>query len=237
MLLSRSWFVAPGGSDNNPGTLAQPLHSIQQAASLAATGDSVLIRGGVYRETVHPAHSGITFQNYNNESVTVSGADAVGGWGGYSGSIYRSTMPWDLGDGNNQVFVDGRMINEARWPNTSLDLSHPTLANAQSISTGGNQATIRDSRLSGGWTGTTIHFNGGEGWYSQTGTVISSSPGSLTFRFTPDNGYTTPRLAMDSIYTENFRASMAPASGSATAAGSSTSGRRAAILPPPMSSK
>ena len=33
-----------------------------------------------------------------------------------------------VGDGANQIFLDGQMMIEARWPNTTLDVSHPTLA-------------------------------------------------------------------------------------------------------------
>jgi hypothetical protein len=42
-------YVAPDGSDTNPGTIEQPLESIQQAQSLVSKGDTVYIRGGVYK--------------------------------------------------------------------------------------------------------------------------------------------------------------------------------------------
>src|SRR5579871_6908347 len=84
-LLSSTWFVATNGSDSNAGTLASPFRTIQQAANHAAWGDVVDIRGGTYHETVKPPHGGITFQNYNGESVTVSGADQLTGWSNYSG--------------------------------------------------------------------------------------------------------------------------------------------------------
>ncbi len=41
-------FVAPGGNDSNPGTIDQPVESIQQGQSLASPGDTVYIRGGLY---------------------------------------------------------------------------------------------------------------------------------------------------------------------------------------------
>jgi parallel beta-helix repeat protein len=43
-----SFYVAPTGNDNNAGTLAAPVLTIQKAQSLANTGDTVFIRGGVY---------------------------------------------------------------------------------------------------------------------------------------------------------------------------------------------
>ena len=42
-------YVAPNGDDTNPGTITQPLASIQQAQALASPGDTVFIRGGLYQ--------------------------------------------------------------------------------------------------------------------------------------------------------------------------------------------
>src|SRR5579863_9476195 len=192
-LLSSTWYVSTAGNDANPGTLAAPFQTIQHAASLANWGDAVVIRGGTYHETVHPAHGGVSFDAYGNENVVVTGADSVTGWGGYNGKIYQASMPWDLGEGNNQVFVNGQMINEARWPNTSTNLSYPTLESIQGVGGGGGNITIYDSHLSGGWTGAGIHIMPGEGWYGQTGTVVASGPGWLTFSYTPDQSWTAPR--------------------------------------------
>jgi len=226
VLLSRSWIVAPWGQDANPGTLSAPLHTIQQAATLAQPGDMVLIRGGTYRETVTPANSGtaaapITFEAYNNEPVILSGADPVAGWSGYGGAIFRAAQPWDLGDGNNQVFVDGQMINEARWPNTSLDVSHPTFATASAAFTTSPEtgwlfpstATIDNPNLPGGpgaWAGATIHIASGQGWVVQTGTVLNSTPGELTFAFQHFTSYEVPTAANRFYLTGSFHALDAP---------------------------
>ena len=226
LLLSRDWFVAPWGQDANPGTLAAPLQTIQRAANLAQAGDTVLIRGGTYRETVTPANSGtavapITYEAYNNEPVVISGADPVSGWSNYGGSIFRAAQVWDLGAGNNQVFVDGQMINEARWPNTSLDVSHPTFATASAaftISPGTgwlfpSTATIDDPSLpgaAGAWVGATIHVASGQGWVVQTGTVLSSTPGELTFAFQHFTSYEIPTAGNRFYLTGTFRALDAP---------------------------
>src|SRR5579884_2126337 len=180
VLLSRSWFVAPGGRDSSPGTLAAPFATIQRAASLAQPGDTVFIRGGTYHETVTPARPGsaaapITFAAYHGEHVTLDGADPITGWTNYRGAIYQAPQPWTLGEGDDQVFVDGRMINEARWPNTSLDLSHPTMASVRGASTTAPPAawmfpaaaTLSGLSLPGGagaWNGATIHIASGQGW-------------------------------------------------------------------------
>src|SRR5690554_5472067 len=46
--LAAQIYVAPYGNDSNPGTIEQPLESIQKAQELASPGDTVFIRGGTY---------------------------------------------------------------------------------------------------------------------------------------------------------------------------------------------
>ena len=207
-VLMSTYYVATDGSDTNAGSLDNPFRTIQRAASLVNPGDTVLIRGGTYRETVRPASSGssaapIVFKPYNNETVTVSGADVLTNWSSHSGSVYKARQAWDLGDGDNQVFVDGRMMNEARWPNTSLDLSHPTKATADRIvpTVRGDNSTavLYDAALTqpdGYWNGATIHIAPGEGWVMQTGRVTGYTRGRLFYAYeqmneaheTPEDG-------------------------------------------------
>ena len=42
------WFVAPDGSDANPGTMKKPLATVMAAQALAGNGDTVYLRGGTY---------------------------------------------------------------------------------------------------------------------------------------------------------------------------------------------
>ena len=192
-LLTSTWFVAPWGNDASPGSQAGPFRTIQEAATVAGSGDVVEIRAGVYRETVRPVHSGVTFEAYNGESVTVTGLDEVSGWTAYAGDIYKAPMSWDLGEGDNQVFLDGKLVTEATWPNLGPDLSHPVKEIAPVINSGWGSATIYDPKLSAGWQGAGIYIMSGEGWYGQTGTVTASGAGWLTFSFRPDNSYLIPR--------------------------------------------
>jgi uncharacterized protein (TIGR03437 family) len=204
---AEAYYVARTGFDSNPGTLDQPFRTIQKAASVMVPGDTAYVRAGTYRETVTPARSGsqmapITFRPYNGESVTVSGADLIppSAWTSSSGNIYQAPTSWDLGEGNNQVFLDGQMMIEARWPNTTMDVSNPTVAHA----TGGSSVngtpfwngTFRDpslpARPENYWKGATIHMNPltfdvyqGPGYSWQTGTVVSSTAGQLSFTWTP----------------------------------------------------
>lgn len=226
-LFSRTWFVAPGGLDTNVGTLAAPLQTIQAAATVAQPGDTVMIEGGTYHETVTPANSGtaaapIIYQAYNNQPVIIDGADPITGWSNYQGSIYSAPQSWDLGEGNNQVFVDGQMINEARWPNTTLDVSHPVYSTTDTITNTDDPtgyfdpatATLNDPNLPGGagaWVGATIHIASGQGWVVQTGTVLNSSTGQLTFGFQHATVYEDPATGNSYYLTGSFQALNAPA--------------------------
>ncbi|WNR43971.1 right-handed parallel beta-helix repeat-containing protein [Paenibacillus roseipurpureus] len=173
-----TYYVDLNGSDSNDGTsLSTPFQTIQKAASVASAGDTVNIRGGTYRETVTPANSGtsgnpITYQNYNGETAIVSGADLVTGWTLDSGSIYKAPMNWTLGAGN-QVFVNGTMIDEARWPNQTGTLLNPTVSIADS---GTNSSQVIDTALPGGdgyWNGATMWIESGWDWIVQTPTVTA----------------------------------------------------------------
>jgi hypothetical protein len=187
-LLSTTFFVSTNGNDSGAGTFAQPYRTIQRAASVANWGDTVDIEGGTYRETVHPAHSGVTFTNYNGQSVTVSGADQLGNWSSAGGSTYQTWSGDNLGEGNNQIFVDGSAVQEARWPSNNYQ------ATIGSYSGG----VIYDNSLqqsNGYWNGAVIHITPGDGWVGYAGVVTNSGPGwiavslpSLSSSETPAGG-------------------------------------------------
>lgn len=72
-----TYYVAPNGSDDNPGTEAQPWRTIGKAAASLVSGDTVYIRSGTYQERVVPQNSGsdyITYAAYPGESATIDGS-------------------------------------------------------------------------------------------------------------------------------------------------------------------
>ena len=76
----RTWHVAPGGDDLNPGTKEKPLKRIVTAALKTEPGDTVMVHGGVYRETVLVPVSGapgrpITYCAAPGETVCLDGAN------------------------------------------------------------------------------------------------------------------------------------------------------------------
>ncbi|WP_230309390.1 right-handed parallel beta-helix repeat-containing protein [Planomicrobium sp. YIM 101495] len=76
----RHLYVSPDGSDGQDGSLGNPLRTLQEAASRAAAGTIVHVRGGVYEEGLVVQHSGtesepVVFRAYEGEEVVLSGAD------------------------------------------------------------------------------------------------------------------------------------------------------------------
>jgi hypothetical protein len=198
-----TYHVATTGNNANLGTPEQPWRTIQQCATVADAGDLCTIHAGTYRETVTPAHSGtaaarLTLQPAPGDTVILSGADVVTGWTAGAGAVYTTTgMTWDLGAGQNQVFVDGAMMTEARWPNAGTELSHPIYASASggTPSTGESfgvpadpaaRWTLTDAALTqpaGALVGATLVFlSNNSNYIAQSGIVTANSTGSVTFQ-------------------------------------------------------
>jgi hypothetical protein len=194
--------VAPGGNDADPGTEAKPLATIQAAVNRLQPGDTLLIHGGTYRETVTFPRSGaaerpITLRPYRDEKVLVSGCDPVTGWTLHDAGrkIWKAPIAWTLGRGRNQVFSGGRVMIEARYPNAPAPgLEMPVADLSPLWPTYGAFSIPRETRVSQPgrivskllegqpadyWKGALycgVHF---EGWCAQTGVIESSQPGEI----------------------------------------------------------
>ena len=176
--LAATYYVNGSVGGGGDGSFGNPFLTIQNAADVMTAGDTCHIREGTYRETVSPAHSGtadspITFMPYNSETVTISGADVVSGWSVYSNHIYQAIMDWNLGEGFNQVFVNGAMVNRARWPNTGTNLLNPTTASATAAPA---TVTFSVSRATNHWAGGTVYGLFGKKFTSQGATITASTP-------------------------------------------------------------
>jgi len=76
--LGGTYYVAPGGGDDNPGTQARPWATLQRAADTLQPGDTVYLREGVYHQYVTLGRSGtpgqlITYSAYPGETVWLDG--------------------------------------------------------------------------------------------------------------------------------------------------------------------
>jgi parallel beta-helix repeat protein len=90
-----NWYVAPDGSDRNPGTLAAPFATLNQTDRVVRPGDTVYVRGGAYSQRVSLWRSGtatarITYRPYGSERVILD----AGGQPGNGVTLGGSYVDW-----------------------------------------------------------------------------------------------------------------------------------------------
>ncbi|HEY3857828.1 MAG TPA: right-handed parallel beta-helix repeat-containing protein [Verrucomicrobiae bacterium] len=88
------------------GYQAVPLATLAEACAIAQPGETVVLRGGIYREALSPKNDGVVFRAMKSEKAVISGADLIEGWkrnteGGWSTilaeepkKILRDGEPW-----------------------------------------------------------------------------------------------------------------------------------------------
>jgi autotransporter-associated beta strand protein len=189
------YYVATNGLDANAGnSLAAPFLTLAKGTSVLQPGDTLMVRGGTYRETLTPIHSGtsalpITISAYSNEVAAVSGADVITNWTYTNSSslnstgIYTAAISWNLGPGRNQVFVDGEMMHEARYPNFgSGDQLHFATSAATVASSPTAEISSPDwaGKANGYWDGAWFSGGVGNAW-SWQGAQVTNSSGTNIF--------------------------------------------------------
>lgn len=138
--IQQAFYVSPQGSDSDPGTLENPLLTIQAArdrtaAYLASNPSSdgavvVYLREGVYQQdstiVFGPEHSGranspVIYTSYADETAVISGGKAITGtWEPVEGKPYYSIVIPEAASGNwkfNNLYVNGESRTRARTPN------------------------------------------------------------------------------------------------------------------------
>src|SRR5690606_21392577 len=158
-------------------------------------------RSGTYRETIVPANSGgpgspIVFRAAPGAKAVISGLNtAEGGWSVHKGNIYKKSITLPVDGYNleiknnttllaNQVFKDGVMMFEARWPKLNkvedlLDRDKNRLRSNSIIISGTSTTDSAIPNIEGGWVGGTIWI---QGWYvTNTRTITSHSAGRVGY--------------------------------------------------------
>lgn len=115
--MAAEYYVAADGTAGASGASGAPLPSITEALSSMEPGDVCRVEPGVYYETVKVGVDGVRLEANAAGPVIISAADPVTGWRRHDGHIWRAPVSWDLGPGENQLFIRGRWYPEARWPN------------------------------------------------------------------------------------------------------------------------
>ena len=199
------YFVSINGDDSNPGSLEKPWKHVQNAVSVLTPGDVCTIRGGIYQEEVIVSglqgtkENPITFRSYPGETVIFDGTVAItSSWEKYKHNIYVTTLDKDVW----QLFVDGEMQINARWPNafwydySVFDYTKWGFADANSTfdpTTG--KGVIVDNGTQGlaksglNATGAIAILNIGS-WLTWAGAVEKHNPGDNNFAFALEKSLT-----------------------------------------------
>ena len=171
------YHVSPSGSDAADGSMATPWQTLGHCAAMVQPGDTCQAHAGTYRETVTPPRAGnaaapIRFEAAPGECAIVSGADVVGtSWQVASGSVYTTSATGPV----TQLFANGALVNEARWPNADpTDLVHMPLASAGA---GTDQnGLVATGAPAGDFTGAIVFLIPGARWWSFTRHVTAYDP-------------------------------------------------------------
>lgn len=196
-----TYHVAPRGDDNDAGSMAKPLRTVQAGVDKLQPGDTLLVRGGTYRETITFSRSGapgkpITVKPYGTEKVVITGCEPVSGWTLHDAArgIWKAPMPWTLGTGRNQVFIDDAVMIEARFPNepapglempvAGLSSLWPTFGEFSVLDPVNHPERVTSKLLEGQpddyWKGALYYGVHHGGWSAQTGVIEHSKSGEVT---------------------------------------------------------
>ena len=182
-LAAATWVSAPGGDDQGPGSKQRPFATMQRGLDALAPGDTLLLRSGTYHEHAVVSHSGgplhpIQIKAYPGEHPLLDGALTVSGpFTPYRGAI--QSAPWP--DQPLQVFCDGRLLNEARWPHAAVEgLSRQVPARTDAGSaTGMACAALPDLDL----VGALIQIMPGQSWCAYTRSIVRQDRQARTLAF------------------------------------------------------
>ena len=129
------FYVAPGGSDRNPGTRRRPFATLQHArdvtralrrAETSATPVTVRLLAGIHvlgePLALTPEDSGVTYEAAPGAAPVVSGGVRVGGWRKHNDRLWVADVPWlsQQAEPIAQLFVNGNRRPCARTPDEGV---------------------------------------------------------------------------------------------------------------------
>lgn len=152
-----SLFVAPTGSDANVGTQAAPFATLGKAVATATSGQTIVLRAGVYREGSSDARlasvtKNITIQAYPHEQAWLDGTQltATSAW-----TVDTSTT-WELASSPSQTLCQASCV---QFPSTQIDTAnYPMAGSPQMVFIDGNQLT--EAKQKSDVAPTSFYFDG-----------------------------------------------------------------------------
>jgi hypothetical protein len=71
-VLAATYYVAPTGSNSNPGTSANPFLTLQAGVNAVRAGDTIIVRDGTYGPTGGPGSMGVTINTSGSASAPIT---------------------------------------------------------------------------------------------------------------------------------------------------------------------
>ena len=176
----------PQASDSNPGTEALPWRTIQRAVNGRQPGEVIVVKEGIYRESVTLKSSGapgkpIILMAQPFHRVIISGADEITGWSPATSEDVKGNPNWpniyyaDLAWCPMRLVQDGVTLEKARNPNVGWHLV-----------TSGTETTLTDTlnltQPADYWVGAEVFYwrLTGTSQYTRTVTGFNSATATLT---------------------------------------------------------
>ncbi len=107
-------YMATNGSDSNAGTAAAPYATLSKAYSASAAGDTIVVRGGTYRQGNLTFTKAVKVIAYPGEIPVFNGAQtASSGWTTEGSYQYHSYTAMPVTDGSGISFTTGQNLNGA----------------------------------------------------------------------------------------------------------------------------
>lgn len=109
------YVSASSGSDSNSGAVSGPKKTIAAAVGAVPAGGTVVVRAGIYHETVGQWSKAFTLQPYPNEEVWLDGSAVVTGWTSSGGKWIKTgwTAEWTSPDIDGSVGSQNPIANRA----------------------------------------------------------------------------------------------------------------------------
>ena len=129
------YYVSPDGRADAAGTSLNQPTNLESAIDRVVTGDTIIMRGGVYRTGGLLLNQGITIQPYLDERPIVKGTKLATNWEALRNNVWRTKWPtlfpasplswWQRNRegmrtplhrfNTDEVFIDGQQLKSAGW--------------------------------------------------------------------------------------------------------------------------
>jgi len=103
------WVDCSSKKDKETGTKEFPFKKISDAIKISKEGDEIIIKQGIYRETVQPK-SGIKIKGEGR--VIISGYEKIKGWEKFEKNIWKTYLNREI----DELFIENKRIEIARYP-------------------------------------------------------------------------------------------------------------------------